>query len=148
MIFFIFIGPARKEVRHAPGQNVFRLKLFFNDFFFGGFTMTRTIAAVATAILAIFFIATISYAADSMLKAPISSVNTLVDKNGAPYVRIVVTEDRMLDGVKYQAEVLVMAFGSQATVAEKLKAGDELKAIVNGRDYQGNKSYAALKILN
>lgn len=31
--------------------------------------MTRTIAAVATAILAIFFIATISYATDSMLKA-------------------------------------------------------------------------------
>jgi len=110
--------------------------------------MKHAIATTLLAIFTIFTFATITCAADTMLKAPISSVNTLVDKNGAPYVRIVVTEDRILDGVKYQAEVLVMAFGSQATVAEKLKAGDELKAIVNGREYQGNKSYTALKILN
>ena len=101
----------------------------------------------ALAVIFIFSTVGIALALDSMVTAPISKVDTMIDKNGAEYVRVVITEDRALNGVKYQTEVLVMAFGGQVEGAKALKAGDTLKAICNGREYKGKLSYTALKIL-
>ena len=101
-------------------------------------------------VLAIVFILStvvVALALDSMVTAPISKVDTLIDKNGAEYVRIVITEDRSLNGVKYQTEALVMAFGGQVEEAKGLKAGDTFNGICSSREYKGSLSYTVLKVI-
>lgn len=101
-------------------------------------------------ILAIVFILStviVALALDSMVTAPIASVDTLIDKNGNEYVRVVITEDRSLNGVKYQTEALIMAFGSQVEAAKILKAGDMFNGICSSREYKGNLSYTVLKVI-
>ena len=62
-------------------------------------------------------------------------------------MRVVITEDRSLNGVKYQTEALVMAFGGQVEEAKGLKPGETFKGICNGREYKGRLSYTVLKVL-
>ena len=97
--------------------------------------------------IAMFSVVTIAMALDSMITAPISKVDTLLDKNGNEYVRVVITEDRSLNGVKYQTEALVMVFGNQIEIAKALKPGETFTGICNSREYRGRLSYTALKIL-
>ena len=101
----------------------------------------------ALAILFIFATIIPAMALDSMVTAPISKVDTMIDKNGNEYVRIVITEDRSLNGVAYQAEALIMAFGSQVGLAKTLTPGTTFTGICSSREYQGNLSYTVLKII-
>jgi len=108
----------------------------------------KHIAIAGLAILFIIFALTVpALALDSMVTAPIASVDTLIDKNGNEYVRVVITEDRSLNGVKYETEALVMAFGRQVEAAKTLKPGDTFKGICNSREYQGRLSYTVLKVI-
>ena len=108
--------------------------------------MKKLAAFAAVLCLAAFAIPAL--AADVMLKAPISRADTMLDKNGNEYVCIIVTENRTLNGVAYEAEVPVMAFGSQVKAAKALKAGEQFKGICASGIYQDRVSYTVLKVLN
>jgi len=86
-------------------------------------------------------------AADVLLNAKIDNVTQAIDKNGNEYIRFIVTENRMLQGVEYQVGVAVMAFRGTVTQAKSLSEGDTLKAVCTEREYKGRKSYTILKIL-
>jgi hypothetical protein len=87
-------------------------------------------------------------ATDKVLKCKIDTVSTAIDRNGDQYVRLVVKEDRKLEGVSYSVGVPVMCFGQNVSKAKGLKAGDTLNAIVASREYRGATSYTIRAFLN
>ena len=61
---------------------------------------------------ALIFSVGMAYAKDAKVgPVEILSVVDATDKNGNPYTRVIVAEDRSLDGVSYKAGVPAMAFG-------------------------------------
>ena len=105
--------------------------------------------SMAILILVAFFVTMISFgmasAADKILDAKIDSVTQLTDKNGNPFTRVIVTEDRTLDGVAYSKGVPVMFFGDMATIGSSYKAGETLRAVANySAEYD---SYTVLQVI-
>jgi len=88
-----------------------------------------------------------SMAADKVLTAKIQSVTQAVDRNGAPYTRVIVAEQRSLNGVAYEAGIPAMAFGHVAKDAAGLKEGGTIKAIVSEREFNGRTSYTIMAVL-
>jgi hypothetical protein len=86
-------------------------------------------------------------AADKVLNTTVRDVTTAIDKNGAEYVRLIVADQRELNGIKYETDAALMAFGPQVQEAKSVKKGDQIKAIVSGREYQGRLSYTLIKLL-
>jgi hypothetical protein len=98
--------------------------------------------SIAVLVMACFLmVPAMAMAADRILNDKIASVTTAIDKNGNQYVRIIVNEERKLQGVSYQVGTAVMCFGQLAAKAKTLKAGDTIKAVVASREYRGNTSY-------
>jgi hypothetical protein len=93
------------------------------------------------ALALVCFMAIPAFAVDKVLNTQIDSATIAIDKNGNQYVRLIINEDRKLQGVEYTVGVPVMAFGNLATQAKALKAGQMLKAVVASREYRGNTSY-------
>ena len=92
-------------------------------------------------ILAMFAVAGQAFATDKMVNSRVDSVVTSLDKNGASYTRLIISEDRTLKGQSYTVTVPVMVFGKNAAIASKMKAGDTLNAVVAENEYQGRTSY-------
>ena len=86
-------------------------------------------------------------AAEALIDLKITDKVIAMDKNGNEYVRIIVGETKSIQGVEYEVGVAAMAFGSHVDQAKTLNIGDNLKAIVNSRQYNGRQSYTILKIL-
>lgn len=93
------------------------------------------------ALVCFLMVPTMAMAVDKILNDKIASATTAIDKNGNQYVRIIINEQRKLQGVDYTVGVPVMAFGALAKKAKTLKAGDTLKAVVASREYRGSTSY-------
>jgi len=106
--------------------------------------MSILAALMITAVLA----ATPAMASDKIVKATIDSATTAIDKNGNEYCRLIINEDRKLEGVSYTVGVPVMVFGQAVTKAKSLKAGDQLNCIVASREYRGATSYTLRAFLN
>lgn len=87
------------------------------------------------------------YAKDVVLKATVTSVTQALDKNGNPYIRIIVDEARSLNGVEYTTGVPVMAFRNMTKAVEGIKTGDTLHVIAAKRTFQGRDSYTILKVI-
>ena len=87
------------------------------------------------------------HAEDMILTAKIEDVVQAVDKNQRPYVRVIVTEQKTLQGISYEVGLPVMAFGSQVERAKTLKKGDTLKAVCDKREANGKTSYTLLKVV-
>lgn len=68
-------------------------------------------------------------------------VVTKLDKNSQPYSRAIVVRKMSLEGIEYDKEVVVMAFGGASDLIKGMKKGDQLTAIVSPREYQGSTSY-------
>jgi len=103
---------------------------------------------VFLAILVVAFTAILSVPAlaeDVFLDAKVTRVDQLMDRNGNPYVRIIIEEARILKGVSYTTEVPVMAFGERVAQAKDVK--DQIKAIADKRNFQGRTSYTILKLV-
>jgi len=96
---------------------------------------------------AVGLIAGTAFAEDVLLNAKIQDVVQAMDKNRRPYVRVIINEEKTLQGVSYEVGVPVMAFGSQVEKAKALKKGDILKAICGKKDNDGKTSYTLLKIV-
>jgi len=101
--------------------------------------------AVLAMVLCVFM--TNVVAAEQLLEAKVSGVTTALDKNGNEYTRLIVDMDRKIQGVNYKVGIPAMAFGSSNADAKKMKAGDNLKAIVNEREYNGRTSFTIIKML-
>jgi len=86
-------------------------------------------------------------ALEFMLSATVNQTVTKLDKNGNEYVRLIVTQDRALDGVKYSTSLPVMCFGSSVEDAKTLKVGDSFKAITQSNVYNGRESFRMIKLV-
>jgi len=85
---------------------------------------------------------------DVLLSAKVKDVSVQISKRGTEYVRITVDETRTLQGISYQVEVPVFAFGEHVETAKTLKKGDLLKAICHRNiKRNGRVSYTVLKII-
>jgi hypothetical protein len=97
--------------------------------------------------LSLIFIAVAS-AGDLKLSTKIDSTTIAIDKNGAEYVRFIITEPRTLSGVEYEKSLPVMAFGKQVPAAKAMLAGDPLNAICNYRKMaDGRESYTIISFI-
>ena len=92
-------------------------------------------------------IPTMAFAQDVLLNAKVQDVAIALDKNGKQYVRVIVNEQRTLQGISYEVGVPVMAFGSHVKEAKGLKKGQTLKAICERHEAKGKVSYTILKIV-
>ena len=97
-------------------------------------------------VLAVFVPAAMS--ADKVISSKVDNITTQIDKNGNEYTRIIVLEQKKVQGVEYESGVPVMAFGSLSAQVKTMIAGDILKAVVEGREYQGRTSYTLKAILS
>ena len=84
---------------------------------------------------------------DVLLNAKVQDVAIAMDKNGKQYVRVIVNEQRTLQGISYEVGVPVMAFGIHVEEAKGLKKGQTLKAICERHEAKGKVSYTILKIV-
>lgn len=81
-------------------------------------------------------------AKDVMLTANVKEVVQAFTKTGKPYARIIIEEERSLNGVKYKVGVPVMAFeADQVEAAQGFKKGDVAKMIADKGEYRGRTSY-------
>jgi hypothetical protein len=108
------------------------------------FALSIIAALVVILILSLSFAA---YAKDVVLKAKVTSVVEFLDKNGNPCVRIIVNEQRTLNGVTYTTGVPVMAFREMTGQVKGIKVGDTLHVIAAKRTYQDRDSYTILKVI-
>ena len=99
--------------------------------------------AVITACIIVALI-NVAMAEDVILNAKVTDVTTALDRHGVEYTRIIITEARELNGVKYTTGVPVIAFGDLSAKAKTLKPGQMLKAIASGSEYKGRWSYTAI----
>ena len=97
--------------------------------------------------LVLLILPVLASAQDVLLNARIQDVAIALDKNGNQYVRVIVNEERSLQGISYEVGVPVMAFGTHVKEAKSLKKGTILKAICDRREVQGKVSYTILKIV-
>jgi len=102
---------------------------------------------LGVAVLLAIMVAVPAMAAEKVINLPITGKVIAPDRNGNTYVRLIVGEKRVLNGVEYEVGTAAMAFGPVVEGAKALEVGQTLKAIVQERTYQGRDSYTILKLL-
>ena len=108
----------------------------------------KKLITVAITILAIaIFTATISHAADKLIDLKVSKVISKIDKNGDDYKIIIVKVPKTLNGQRYMSSMAVMAFSDTIDLVDAVVVGEQLKAIVNLRQYQGRTSATLLAMI-
>jgi len=98
-------------------------------------------------LVATFALIGIANAAEKLVTAPVKSVTIANDKNSNEYVRLIVNEERELNGIKYSVGIPVMAFGETAAAVKSMKEGDTFKGVCQERSFQGRDSYTLIKLL-
>jgi hypothetical protein len=88
-------------------------------------------------------------AKDLLINAEITDVVLDKDVNGNDFARIIVKEQKTMNGVKYEKGTPCMAFigtvgEAGIATAKALKPGMNLRAVVSEREYQGRTSYTIL----
>lgn len=110
--------------------------------------MKRNLAIVAVCLSLMFVCVGLAISAeDVVLEGNLSAVVEAIDRNGNPYVRAIIEEEREKQGVSYTAGVPLMFFGDHAEVGKTLKKGDTIKCIASPRTFMDRKSYTFLKML-
>lgn len=107
--------------------------------------MRKAIAIVG--VLALLMVAVSAIAAEQVINLPITGKVVAPDRNGNEYVRLIVGEQKSLQGVEYSVGTAAMCFGAVVDAAKALNIGDTLKAVVQKRTFNGRESYTVLKIL-
>jgi len=102
---------------------------------------------VGVAILFAIMVAMPAIAAEQVIDLPITNKVVTPDRNGNIYVRFIVGETKTLSGVEYSVGTAAMCFGPVVEQAQGLDIGQNLKAIVQKRVFNGRESYTVLKIL-
>jgi len=107
----------------------------------------KALIIIAAILITISFAAQMAYAKDKLISTTANSVKVALDKRGNEYVRIIIKEERSLQGIEYEDSVAVMCFGQTVKPAKLIEKGMAFKAIVSQREYKGRTSYTALKII-
>jgi len=102
---------------------------------------------LGVAVLLAIMVAVPAMAAEKVINLPITGKVIAPDRNGNTYVRLIVGEKRVLNGVEYEVGTAAMAFGPVVEGAKALEVGQTLKAIVQERNFNGRDSYTILKLL-
>jgi hypothetical protein len=89
-----------------------------------------------------------AFAVEKVLETKAESITEAIDKNGNAYIRIIVEENKTLQGNTYSIGIPVMCFRETVDKARLLNPGDSFKAIVQPREFQGRSSYTLLKWLD
>jgi len=110
--------------------------------------MKRFNIALIVVLAMLVSLVSISFAADKMLDTTISKISIQQDKNGNDYARIIIQEDRALNGIAYTTSVVVMCFGSTVEKAKTYSDGDAFKAIVSQNEYRGRLNYNVVSFIN
>jgi hypothetical protein len=101
---------------------------------------------IVIATIAILSFTTTAIAADEIITSKIYRIDKKTDKDGKEYIRAVVKEPRTLNGIRYEASVLLMAFDTQDQLAD-VSVGDELKMVVSSTTYNGRKNYTLIQVI-
>lgn len=89
-----------------------------------------------------------AFAQDVLLTAKVKEVRIGTSKKGNEYAQIITTEQRTLQGIQYEADVFIAAFGDRVQEAKALKPGETVKLIVDKTTRKdGSVSYVVLKIV-
>ncbi|MCG7851409.1 MAG: hypothetical protein MIO92_02700 [Methanosarcinaceae archaeon] len=107
----------------------------------------RRVAIIGGLLALMLFIVPMAMAAESLIDLKVTDKVIAMDKNGNEYVRLIVGETKSIQGVSYEVGVAAMAFGQTVDAAKTVNVGDNLKAIVNKRTFNGRESYTILKML-
>lgn len=107
----------------------------------------KKLAMTISIALLIALVASIAAAADKKITAEISGVTEAVTKNGVPYIRAIVLEDKTIDGESYQAGIPLMFFGDLYEAGRTLQPGDTVNVIARERTFQDRPSLTVLKVL-
>jgi saccharopine dehydrogenase-like NADP-dependent oxidoreductase len=107
---------------------------------------SAAILIIAILILANLIAFSAAMAEDKIVTGKIQSITEGTGKAGK-FIRIILEEARSLNGISYTAGVPAMCFGPMIEEARKVKAGQTISMIAQEREYQGSKSYTALKII-
>lgn len=86
-------------------------------------------------------------AKDIMINKEIKNITFKNDKNGNQYARIFVAGTATLNGVSYQKDIAVMAFGDNVAKLKSYKKGQTIKLIASEKDYKGSPSYTVVDII-
>lgn len=114
--------------------------------------ITRNIALL-TCLCVLFAIPALAsdlYADDAyVLEGKAESVTIAKTKNGNPYTRIIMLEERTSkDGIKYNLGVPAMAFGEAHADASQIRKGQTFRALVLPGSYNGKSNYQIVKIVD
>ena len=109
--------------------------------------MKKLITIITLITIAILSTTTLVCAKDSIIELPIKKIITKQDKNGEDFKIIIVKVPKVLNGVKYEGSMTVMAFQDTIDMTESIEVDQTLKAIVNIREYQGRETATLISVL-
>jgi len=98
-------------------------------------------------ILFVLLFAGTAFAGDVVIEKRIAEAKLKQDSKGKNYAMFVVSAKQELNGISYDRDTLIFAFGDQYEKVKHLKKGDTLKAICSERIFQGQRNYTVLKTL-
>lgn len=106
----------------------------------------KALFIIILATLAVMFFMQAVNAAEEAKTFTVDSRTDAIDKNGEPYVRFIVTEERDMNGMTYEVGIPVMAFGDTVPMVQNIQAGDQLTAVVSVQQYQGRENWRILGV--
>jgi len=110
--------------------------------------MKRIASLIVLAVVLSFIISLPAlYAGEKVIDLKITDIVSKMDKRGHEYTRAIVEEAKELQGVKYTIGVPVMGFGAQNEELKTYRSGQNLKAVVSSREYQGRESYTLISCI-
>ena len=86
-------------------------------------------------------------AEDVIISVTPTEIVDAVDKNGSPFKRIVFSEDKVLNGIKYKSSSIVISFKDTIDEVKKIELGKINKLIVSKSEYKGRDSYTLLAVI-
>jgi saccharopine dehydrogenase-like NADP-dependent oxidoreductase len=109
--------------------------------------MRKRIGLVVMATVFALMLAIPAFAGERIVDLPITQKVVALDKNGQEYTRLIVTENKVIQGVSYPLGIPAMGFGEMHISLQDLNVGDNLKAVVQDRNFQGRSSLTILKLI-
>ena len=96
------------------------------------------------AVIGFVWCSTPAHATEQLLTFKAESVTVLKDKNGADYVRIIMSESKTSNGITYKSSAPINAYRELVGDAMKIKPGDTVTCMADKNEYQGKTFYRVL----
>lgn len=86
-------------------------------------------------------------AEDVIIQVTPTEIVDATDKSGNSFKRIVFSEDKVLNGIKYKSSSIVISFKDTIDEVKKIELGKTNKLIVSKSEYKGRDSYTLLAVI-